>query len=85
MSRVRVNNRVKRFSKDGILGLQTKPGQGCKSLLDSEDKADLQAAVKFHRQRLRTAKAEWEASRGQSASEIAMCRFLKVLTEDINA
>jgi opacity protein-like surface antigen len=39
----------------------------------------------FHRQRLQTAKAEWEASGGKSISDSTLRRFLKVLTEDINA
>jgi transposase len=85
MSHVSVNGRVKRFALEGISGLQTKPGQGRKPLLDIEDKAGLLLAVKAHRQRLCTAKAEGEASRGKSVSESTLRRFLKVLAEDINA
>jgi transposase len=84
MSHVSVNSWVKRFKSDGISGLHNKPGQGRKPVLDLEDKQGLLEAVKSHRQRLQTAKAEWEASRGKSISDSTLRRFLKVLTEDIN-
>jgi transposase len=84
MSHISVNSRVKRFKSEGISGLRNKAGQGRKPVLDSEDKRGLLEAVKSHRQRLQTAKAEWEASRGKSISESTLRRFLKVLTEDIN-
>jgi hypothetical protein len=41
-------------------------------------------AVKQHRKRLQTAKAEWEASRGKFISDSTLRRFLKVLAENIN-
>lgn len=84
MSNVSVNHWVSRFKSLGISGLQNKSGQGRKPVLDAEDKAGLLASVKAHRQRLQTAKAEWEASRGKSISDSTLRRFLKVLTEDIN-
>jgi transposase len=84
MSPISVNHWVKRFKSDGISGLKNKPGQGRKSVLDAEDRQGLLEAVKQHRQRLQTAKAEWEASRGKSISDSTLRRFLKVLAEDIN-
>jgi transposase len=84
ISHVSVNSWVKRFKTEGISGFRNKPGQGRKPVLDSEDKQGLLEAVKSHRQRLQTAKAEWEASRGKSISDSTLRRFLKVLTEDIN-
>jgi transposase len=84
MSHISVNHRVKRFRQEGISGLHNRPGQGRKSILDSEDRKDLLEAIKSHRQRLQTAKAEWEAGRGKSISDSTLRRFLKVLTEDIN-
>jgi transposase len=81
MSHISVNHRVKRFKSKAISGLRNKPGQGRKSVLDAEDRPGLPEAGKQHRQRLRTAKAEWEASRGKSISESTLRRFLKVLTE----
>ena len=85
MSHISVNSWVKRFKESGIKGLQTKPGQGRKPLLDKQDKEELLEAVKCHRQRLSAAKAEWESSRGKSISDSTLRRFLKVLVEDINA
>jgi transposase len=84
MSHVSVNHWVKRFKSEGTSGLHNKPGQGRKPVLDSEDKTGLLEAVKIHRQRLQTAKAEWEASSGKSISDSTLRRFLKVLTEDIS-
>lgn len=85
MSHVSVNSWVKRFNVGGISGLQTRAGQGRKPLLDLQDKEGLQTAIKSYRQRLQTAKAEWEASSGKSVSKSTLRRFLKVLAEDINA
>jgi transposase len=84
MSNVSVNHWIKRFKLDGISGLSNKSGQGRKPVLDAEDKDGLLAAIKSHRQRLQTAKAEWEAIRGKSISDSTLRRFLKVLAEDIN-
>jgi transposase len=84
MSHVSVNSWVKRFKSGGISGLRNKAGQGRKPILDSEDKQRLLESVKNHRQRLQTAKAEWESSRGKSISDSTLRRFLKVLAENIN-
>jgi transposase len=84
MSHISVNSWVKRFKSEGISGLRNKPGQGRKPVLDSEDKHSLLEAVKNHRQRLQTAKAERESSREKSISDSTLRRFFKVLTEDIN-
>jgi transposase len=84
MSHISVNHWVKRYKSEGISGLHNKPGQGRKTVLDAEDKEGLLEAVKRHRQRLQTAKAEWEASRGKSISDRTLRRFFKVLTEDIS-
>jgi transposase len=84
MSYIRVNHWVKRFKLGGISELKNKPGQGCKAVLDAEDREGLLSAVKQHRQRLQTAKAKWEASRGKSISERTLRRFLKVSAENIN-
>jgi transposase len=84
MSHVSVNHRVNRFKSEGISGLQNKPGQGRKPVLDVEGKKSLLESVKKHRQRMQTAKAEWEASREKSISGSTLRRFLKVLAEDIS-
>jgi transposase len=84
MSHISVNHWVKRFKCRGISGLKNKPGQSRKAVLDAEDREGLLEAIKQHRQRLQTAKAEWESSRGRSISDSTLHRFFKVLTEDIN-
>jgi transposase len=84
MSHISVNHWVARFKAEGISGLYNKPGQGRKPVLDEQDKESLLESVKRHRQRMQTAKAEWEASRGKSISDSTLRRFLKVLAEDIS-
>ena len=85
MSHVSVNSWVKRYKEEGILGLSIKPGRGKKALLNlEEDKALILASVKRHRQRVSSAKAEWEACSGKKVSEKTFKRFLKSLVEDIN-
>jgi transposase len=84
MSHISVNSWVSRFKSSGISGLVNKPGQGRKPLLTDTDKDSLLASVKSHRQRLQTARAEWESERGKSVSSSTLRRFLKVLVEDIN-
>ena len=61
MTYVSVNAWVKRYKDFGIEGLATKSGRGRKPLLDKEtDKESILQSVKAHRQRVQTAKAEWE-------------------------
>ena len=69
MTYVSVNARVKRYKDFGIEGLQTKPGRGPKPKLSKQtDKASILSSVKAHRQRIQTAKAEWEQKSGKSVS-----------------
>lgn len=84
MTYVSVNSWVKRYKDFGILGLLTLPGRGRKPILDIEtDKESVLKAVKAHRQRLQTAKAEWELQSGKTISISTLKSFLKVLTDDI--
>ncbi len=85
MTYVSVNAWVKRYKDFGIEGLQTKPGRGPKPKLSKQtDKASILSSVKAHRQRIQTAKAEWEQKSGKSVSLSTLKSFLKVLTDDIN-
>jgi transposase len=69
MTYVSVNSWVKRYKDFGIDGLQTLPGRGRKPLLNKEiDKESILRAVKAHRQRLQTAKVEWEEQSGKTIS-----------------
>jgi transposase len=85
MTYVSVNAWVKRYKDFGIKGLQTQPGRGCKRILDKEtDKESILKSVKANRQRIQTAKAEWEKESGRSVSLSTLKVFLKALTEDTN-
>jgi transposase len=86
MSHVSVNSWLARFVEEGIRGLYIKPGRGKKPVLCVEkDKESILTVVKNHRQKVSSAKAEWEASSNKSVSETTFKRFLKSLVEDINA
>jgi transposase len=82
MCEMSVNNWVNRYKELGIEGLRTKPGRGRKPLLTKErDETPILEAVKANRQRVETAKAEWEASQegNKSVSRETFRRFLKAL------
>lgn len=84
MSNVSVNSWLSRYKIEGLKGLNTKKGRGRKALINkTEDLEGILKAVKSNRQRLQTAKAEWEASSGKSVSRNTFRSFLKVLADDI--
>jgi transposase len=85
MSHISVNSWLSRYKSDGLSGLYTKPGRGRKSILNrEEDKNSILEAIKASRQRMRTAKAEWEAKSGKTVSDSTFKAFLKSLADDIN-
>jgi transposase len=86
ISHVSVNSWVKRYKTEGLSGLCTQPGRGRKSILsESEDKESILESIKANRQRMRTAKAEWESKSGKRVSDSTFKAFLKSLADDINA
>ena len=86
MSNVSVNSWVKRYKAEGISGLYTQPGRGRKAILNvSADKESILESIKANRQRMRTAKAEWESKSGKTVSDSTFKAFLKSLADDINA
>lgn len=85
MTNVSVNSWLKRYKSDKIEGLSIRNGRGRKGLIDKVlDEAKILEIVKQNRQRLLTAKAEWEAFSGKSVSKSTFKRFLKVLAVDTN-
>ena len=85
MSHVSVNSWLKRYKTDGILGLNIKSGRGRKPIIDKViNEAEVLEIAKKHRQRLQTAKAEWEENSGKEVSRATFRRFLKSLAADIN-
>ena len=84
MSHVSVNTWLKRYNINGIAGLKTKTGRGRKRKINTEtDTEGILESIKKHRQRLNTAKAEWENASGKSVSVSTLKSFLKVLADDI--
>jgi transposase len=84
MTLASVNHWVRRYQREGIPGLYTRPGQGRKSLIIDTDKESVLAAIKADRQNVQAAKAAWEASSGKTVSRLTFQRFLKSLADDIN-
>jgi transposase len=77
---ISVHNWLKRYDKDGIEGLQTKPGQGRKRILAEEHISIVRSAVEQERQRLSQARLIVEESIGKKMSNETLTRFLKVIT-----
>jgi transposase len=85
MSDAGVNSRLKRYKNEGMSGLQTKAGWGRKPIIDmASDKASILSAVRASRQRMQTAKAEWEKESGKSVSSNTFKTFLKSLADGIS-
>lgn len=80
MCEMSVNNWLNRYKTNGLSGLLTKPGRGRKAKISSQaDRDKAVELIKENRQRLQTAKAEWEAQQGRPIGREAFRRFLKVL------
>lgn len=80
-----VNNWTNRYNSDGILGLETKAGRGRKPIIDKiQDESKILESIKSNRQRLQTAKAEWESTTDKTVSSSTFRRFLKALADDTN-
>jgi len=84
MCNVSVDTWVKRYKAEGLQGLVTKPGRGRKSIIEDHDKEAVLSAIKSNRQRMQTAKAEWEQQSGKKVCNNTFKRFLKSLVDDIN-
>ncbi len=86
MCEMTVNNWLSRYEQEGLEGLLTKPGRGRRAKLNpAKDAQPVLSAVKANRQRLLTAKAEFEAEGGTKVSRDTLRRFLKSLADDTNA
>lgn len=86
MCEMSVNNWTNRYNSEGILGLITKAGRGRKPIIDKEkDETAILSSIKSNRQRLQTAKAEWEKEgTDKFVSRSTFSRFLKALADDIS-
>lgn len=73
-----VNDWMKRFTEQGIEGLQVAKGRGRKPILRQEtDLPVVTRIIQDNRQRLRLAKAELEQELGKEFSPLTLKRFLK--------
>ena len=86
MNHITVNRWLSRYKLEGIAGLVTKPGRGPKRKIDlAQDREQVLALAKKHRQKVELAKAEWEAGSGKRLHRETFRRFLKSLADDISA
>ncbi len=80
-----VNRWCNRYLNLGVLGLENKPGQGRKPILNKkDDKEKVKAIVKKERQQLKQVKDDLENKLGKEFSLSTLKRFLKNLTADGN-
>jgi transposase len=84
MCNVSVDTWVKRYKFEGISGLTTKPGRGRKAIIEEQDKDAILSAIKANRQRMQTAKAEWERQSGKKVCNNTFKSFFKSLADDIS-
>ena len=86
MCEMSVNNWLSRYKTEGIQGLVTRPGRGRKALIFSQqEQQNAIDLIKANRQKLQTAKADWETQQGKSIGRDAFRRFLKAVADDTNA
>ncbi len=85
MTNVSVNSWLSRYKTGGMDGLATGEGRGRKPKIDkTADQMAVLEAIRLNRQRLQTAKAEWEAVSGKTVSRTTFRRFLKHLADVSN-
>ena len=73
-----VNTWLVRYRAQGLAGLQTRPGQGRRAILQTDtDLVAVRRAVQSSRQRVSLAKAELEQELDKKFSALTLRRFLK--------
>ena len=75
---------IKRYKENGIKGLETRPGQGRKPIMDCSDEESVRKAIEEDRQSVSKAREAWEKASGKKASDITFKRFLGALVQDIS-
>ena len=79
-----VNKWLKRYEKEGIKGLNTRPGRGRKPIMDCSDEEAVRLAIEQDRQSVNKAREAWQHASGKEASESTFKRFLAALAQDIS-
>lgn len=75
---------IRRYEESGIKGLETRPGQGRKPIMDCSDEESVRKAIEEDRQSVSKAREAWEKASGKKASDITFKRFLEALVQDIS-
>ena len=73
-----------RYKKEGIKGLETRPGRGRKPIMDCSDEEAVRRAIEQDRQSVNKAREAWQQASGKDASESTFKRFLSALAQDIS-
>ena len=79
-----VRNWQKRYEREGIKGLETRPGRGRKPIMDCSDEEAVRRAIEHDRQSVNKAREAWQQASGKEASESTFKRFLSALAQDIS-
>ena len=75
---------LKRYEKEGVKGLETRPGRGRKPIMDCSDEESVRRAIEQDRQSVNKAREAWQQASGKEASESTFKRFLSALAQDIS-
>ena len=75
---------IKRYEEIGINGLEPRPGQGRKPIMDCSDEETVRKAIEQDRQSVSKAREAWQNATGKEASDITFKRFLEALVQDIS-
>lgn len=75
---------IKRYKENGLKGLETRPGQGRKPIMDCSDEEAVRKAIAEDRQSVSKAREAWQNATGKKASDITFKRFLEALVQDIS-
>ena len=65
---------VKRYEENGIKGLETRPGQGRKPIMDCSDEEAVRMAIEEDRQSVSKAREAWQNATGKETSDITIMR-----------
>ena len=79
-----VNSWLKRYRKEGMEGMETRPGRGRKPIMDCSDEEAVRRAIEQDRQSVDKAREAWQQARGKEARESTFKRFLSALAQDIS-
>lgn len=75
---------VKRYKENSTKGLETRPGQGRKPIMDCSDEEAVRKAIEEDRQSVSKAREARKKASGKKASDITFKRFLGILVQDIS-